>query len=83
MKWIPAGYRTQPQIALLRPLAEATGELFSTRWEFWLKTVEHVDQSQIPGRSNTDGEQLRHWQLWCIAIVTVVLVAFLIRQRKQ
>ena len=83
VKWIPAGYRTQPQIALLRPLAEATGELFSTRWEFWLKTVEHVDQSQIPGRSNTDGKQLRHWQLWGIAIVTVVLVAFLIRQRKQ
>lgn len=83
VKWIPAGYRTQPQIALLRPLAEATGESFSTRWDFWLKTAEYVHQSQIPGRSNTDGKQLRHWYLWGIAIVTAVLVAFLIRQRNK
>jgi DUF1680 family protein len=83
VKWVPAGYRTQPQIALLRPLAEATGESSSTRWEFWLKTAEYVHQSQIPGRSNTDGKQLHHLYPWSIAIVATVLVIFLIRQRKR
>ena len=82
-EWIPAGYRSQPQSAVLRPLAEATGEALPTRWEFWFRTAEPVEK-EPPSPTATRPRRNRRFPVDLGgALIVIAAIAFLLRRRHR
>ena len=80
LKWIPAGYRNQPQHATLRPVAERTASVQPTRWEFWFRTEEPADR---PSSTTPHSPSRSNWLPYSALLLALALVATIWYRRRR
>jgi DUF1680 family protein len=81
LKWIPAGYRNQPQHATLRPVAERTAAIQPARWEFWFRTQE---ASGLPSSTAPTSPSRSNWlPLSVLVLVSIVATVTIWRKRRR
>jgi len=82
LKWIPAGYRNQPQHATMRPVAERTAAIQPTRWEFWFRAQEA--SSNRPSSTTPHSPSRSNWLPLSVLVLTLlVVIATIWRKRRR
>ncbi len=83
LKWIPAGYRNQPQHATMRPVAERTASVQPTRWEFWFRTEEPSVLRMDPITLTHSPTKLDWFPLPVLVLTLIVVIAMVWRKRRR